>query len=324
MTAMQTAVSEEQTMAEAMESLRSRVITGQVLYIYVVDDADRLVGMLPIRRLLFSSPAALVSAVMVRQSISIRFDQTLREAFEVFSHQRLLALPVVDDDGRLLGTIDVQTYSENAAELAEQRQADELFQMIGISVEQARMGGALRGFQLRMPWLACNIVGGLSCAFLASRFEATTTAIVALVFFFPLVLTLGEAIAIQAHTIAMPLVDQSPMAWQPYLRRLRVEFGTAGLLGIACGLVAGGAALFFGPVDQRVPMAWIMFCGALFGMIASALAGTLVPLGLRAVRLDPKLAAGPVALVVADIVNTLGYLVLAALFLSSGFMPPHD
>ncbi|MBX3354968.1 MAG: magnesium transporter [Phycisphaeraceae bacterium] len=321
MTAMQTAVSEDQTIGEAIESLRSRVITGQVLYIYVVDDADRLVGVLPIRRLLFSSPTARVGAVMVHQSISIRYDRPMREAFEIFSHQRLLALPVVDEERRLLGTIDVQVYSESAADLAEQRQAEDLFQMIGVSVEQARMGGALRGFALRMPWLACNIVGGLSCAAIASLFEATTTEVVALVFFFPLVLTLGEAIAIQAHTIAMPLVDQKPIIWRSVLRRLRIEFGTAGLLGIACGVVAGGAALLFGPPSQRVPMAIILASGAIFGMIASALAGTLVPLVLRMVRLDPKLAAGPVALVVADVVNTLGYLALATMFLSWDVMP---
>jgi len=322
MTAMQTAVSEDQTIGEAIESLRSRSITGQVLLVYVVDGADRLVGTLPTRRLLFSSPDARVSDVMIHQSVAVRFDAPLRDAFEIFSRQRLLSLPVVDDDDRLLGTIDIQTYSEGAAELAEQRQADELFRMIGISVEQARLGGAFQGFRLRMPWLACNIVGGLACAAIASLFEQTTTSIVALVFFLPLILTLGEAIAIQAHTIAMPLVDQKPMAWRPVFRRLRIEFGTAGLLGIACGAVACGAAMLFGPPSQRLPMAMIMLGGGVFGMLASALAGTLVPIVLRMVGLDPKLAAGPVALVVADIVNTLGYLGLATLFLWTGFMPP--
>lgn len=321
MTAMQTAVGADQTVGEAIASLRSRSITGQVLYIFVVDEADRLVGLLPIRRLLFSAPETKLGELMIHQRIAVRFDAPLREAFELFSRQRLLALPVVDDEDRLLGTIDVQTYSEGAADLAEQRQAEDLFQMIGVSVEQARMGGALRGFRLRMPWLACNIVGGLACAAIASFFETTTVTVVALVFFLPLVLTLGEAIAIQAHTISIPLVEQKPMAWRPFLRRLRIEFGSAGLLGLACGLVAGAAAMLFGPPAQRFPMAMVVLCATVFGMIASALAGTLVPVALRLLRLDPKLAAGPVALVVADTLNTIGYFGLATLFLWSGFMP---
>lgn len=321
MTAMQTAVSENQSIVEAIESLRARTITGQVIFIYVVDDADRLVGVLPIRRLLFSPPHSKVGDHMIRQTISVRFDAPLRDAFELFSRQRMLALPVIDDDGRLLGTIDVQTYSEGATELAEARQAEDLFQMIGVSVEQARMGGAWRGFQLRIPWLACNIVGGLCCAAIASFFEATTIDVVALVFFLPLVLTLGESIAIQAHTIAIPLVEQRPMQWRPILRRLRVEFGSAGLLGITCGLVAGGAALLIGPAAQRPAMALTLVSACVLGMVGAALAGTIVPVGLRLFRLDPKLAAGPIALVVADVVNTVAYLAIAAIFLSSGVMP---
>lgn len=319
MTAMQTAVGADQTIREAIESLRQRAgsITGVLLYAYVVDDADRLVGFLSVRRLLLSNPEARCGEMMLRQTFSVRFDAPLREAFEIFARQRLLALPVVDADGRLLGTIGIQTYTEGAAELAEQKQAEEIFQRIGVSVEQARMGGAVRGFALRMPWLSCNIVGGLSCAAIASFFEQTTVAIVALVFFFPLVLTLGEAVAIQAHTIAMPLVEQTPMVWRPFLRRLRIEFSSAALLGIACGAIAAGAALLFGPAAQRRTMALIMICACVFGMVASAMAGTLVPMVLRRLNLDPKLAAGPVALVVADVLNTAGYLGLAALFLEA-------
>ncbi len=323
MTAMQTAVGAEQTIGEAIESLRQRAasITGVLLYAYVVDDADRLVGYLSVRRMLLSRPDARCSEVMLRQTVSVRFDAPLREAFEIFARQRLLALPVVDDEGRLLGTIGIQTYTEGAAELAEQKQAEEIFQRIGVSVEQARMGGSLRGFALRMPWLSCNIVGGLGCALIASLFEETTVSVVALVFFLPLVLTLGEAVAIQAHTIAMPLVEQSPRAWQPFVRRLRVEFSSAALLGIACGSIAAAAALCFGPQHQRRMMALIVLCSCVFGMVASAMAGTLVPLGLRILRLDPKLAAGPVALVVADVMNTLGYLGLAAIFLEASLNP---
>jgi len=323
MTAMQTAVGVHQTVGEAIESIRQRAasITGVVLYAYAVDDADRLVGFLSVRRMLLSPRDALVADVMLKQTVSIRFDAPLREAFEIFSRQRLLALPVVDGDGRLLGTVGIQVYAEGAADLAEQKLADELFQRIGVSVEQARLGGAIRGFALRMPWLACNIVGGLSCAAIASLFEATTTSIVAIVFFFPLVLTLGEAIAIQAHTISMPLVDQRPFVWGPFLRRLRIEFSAAALMGLACGAVAAGAALLFGPESQRRAMAMIMICAVVFGMVASAMAGMVVPMALRWLRLDPKLAAGPVALVVADILNTLGYLGLAAFFLSGGVMP---
>lgn len=321
MTTMQTAVGREQTISEALESLRTRTITGQVLYIYVVDQDDRLVGVLPIRRLLFSPPEARVGDVMLAQSVAIPFDATLRDAFELFAKQRLLALPVVDAENRLLGTVDVQAYAEGAVGLAEQRQEEELFQMIGVSVEDARMGGPVRGFNLRMPWLGCNIVGGLSCAAIASRFEATTSEVVALVFFFPLVLTLGEAVAIQAHSIALPSVEQSGLALSALRRRTLVEAATSLLLGLACGAIAGIAAFLFGAANQRPGMALVMVASVTLGMMASAMAGTLVPALLRLFRMDPKLAAGPVALVVADVLNTVCYLGLATALLSSGVLP---
>lgn len=325
MTAMQTAVGADQTIREAIESLRQRAasITSVLLYAYVVDDADRLVGFLSVRRMLLSNPEARCSEMMLRQTVSVPFDAPLRDAFEIFARQRLLALPVVDADGRLLGTIGIQAYTEGAAELAEQKQAEELFQRIGVSVEQARMGGAVKGFALRMPWLCCNIVGGLACALIASFFEETAATILALVFFLPLILTLGESIAIQAHTIAMPLVEQSPRVWKPFFRRLRIEFSSAALLGIACGVIAAGAALLFGPAEQRRMMSLILLCATVFGMVASAMAGTLVPMVLRQLHLDPKLAAGPIALVVADVLNTAGYLGLAAIFLEANATTPH-
>ncbi|MFM7051878.1 MAG: CBS domain-containing protein [Planctomycetota bacterium] len=306
----QTAVNQNQTIREALADLRMRAIDHPVVYVYAVDDDDRLVGQVPTKALLFSSPDALVRDVMRTELTTIGLEMSMDQALEVFAKRRLLALPVVDGDGRLIGAIDVEQYARERLEKAERARVRQVFQTLGLDVEHADDLTPWEGFRMRMPWLLCNIGGGILCAIVAWMFGELLEKVVLLAFFLPLVLTLGESVAMQAVTISVGMDPERRSS--AALRGMRVEAMTAVLLGIVSGAIVAGVSLLWGGGAEG---ALTMFAAVAGSMVFAAVAGGSIPLALHAFRLDPSVAAGPVALVLADTATTAIYFTLGMLIL---------
>jgi magnesium transporter len=312
MSAVQTAVSVDMTVGEAVSELRSRRVTQPILYVYAIDDLDRLVGVVPIRALLLGDPKAAIRDVMTARTVTIRATETVGDALMAFAMYRLLALPVVDDEGRLLGAVDVQIYADETFELAEAQRVHQLFQMLGVSVREARDRSPWRGFRSRMPWLCWNLAGGTACAIIAKIFDATLTEFIVLAMFIPLVLTLAESVAMQSMTLVLEVLQGTEVRWRLIRRRLKTEAGTATLLGICCGTVVGGTSMLFG---GGLGVGLILMGSIASAMVLAAAIGATVPTVLHALRLDPRIAAGPLSLTVTDILATTIYLSSATLFL---------
>jgi magnesium transporter len=308
----QTAVNVNQTIGEALEDLRRRAIDHPVVYVYAVDDDDRLLGQVPTRALLFCAPHERVADVMRKELTTIPIDMSLNDALDIFAKRRLLALPVVDSEGRLVGAIDVEQYARESLERAERDRVKQVFQTLGLDLGHSDSLTTWESFRMRMPWLCCNIAGGVLCAIIAWRFEDLLKQVVLLAFFLPLVLTLGESIAMQAVTITVGLhPDKRTLATA--MRGLRSEAVTALLLGLCCGVVVAGVSLLWG---GGMHGAAAMLASVAGSMTFAAIAGGAIPIGLHSMRLDPSVAAGPVALVVADTATTALYFTLGLLLLS--------
>ncbi len=307
----QSAVNVNQTIREALEDLRQRVIDHPVVYVYAIDDSDRLVGQVPTKALLFSSPDTLVRDVMRTHITSITLETSLDEALEIFAKCRLLALPVVDNEGRLVGAIDVEQYALERLERAEHQRVRQVFQTLGLDVDHPGLMTPLEHFRMRMPWLACNIAGGLLCAMIAWFFAELLETVVILAFFLPLVLTLGESIAMQSLTITVG-ADPEKRTIAAGLRSLKNEACAALLLGLVSGVVV---ALVSGLWGGGMIVSLTMFAAVSTSMVFAAVAGGAVPMLLHALRLDPSVASGPVALVIADTATTALYFSLGMLLL---------
>ncbi len=312
MSAVQTAVSVGMTVGEAVTELRSRRVTQPILYVYAIDEMDRLVGVVPIRALLLGDPAVAIREVMTPRTVTIRASETVGDALMAFAMYRLLALPVVDEEGRLLGAVDVQIYADETFELAEAQRVHQLFQMLGVSVREARDRSPWRGFQSRMPWLVWNLVGGTGCAIIAKVFDATLEHFIVLALFIPLVLTLAESVAMQSMTLVLEVLQGTDVRWRLITSRLKTEAGTAVLLGICSGTIVGGTSMLFG---GGLGVASILFGSIAAAMVFAAAIGATVPTALHALRLDPRIAAGPLSLTLTDILATSIYLSAATLFL---------
>ena len=168
-----------QTAADALSKFRQVDITDKIIYLYVVDDHDRLAGVVPMRRLLGSNPEERIESLMVWPVITVSDSGSVLEACEKLLDHRFLALPIVDSENRLKGVIDLSQFTDDVLTTA-QKQMDSAFQLIGVHIARARRVSSWQSFRQRFPWLMANMTSGIVCAFVASRFELLLSEVVIL------------------------------------------------------------------------------------------------------------------------------------------------
>jgi len=297
-----------QTVGEALAWLRQHPPRERIIYFYVVDEGDRLLGVVPTRRLLLSPPEQPLADIMVRNVVALPAEATVVDACEFFIQHRFLAFPVVDADRRILGVVDVELYTSELDALGEASKRDEVFQLIGVRAAAGQTDSPWAAFGRRFPWLGCNLAAGILAAILSGVFEHELTQVVSLAFFIPVVLNLAESVASQSVSLALQALHGKRPSWRSLLRDLRREFGTGLLLGLGAGAVIALVAL--GWLGQG-RVALCLIGGITGGVAGAAVLGLALPVVLRILRLDPRVAAGPIALAGADIITILLYFNLA-------------
>jgi magnesium transporter len=299
---------EPQTVGQALDYLRQNPPPGRIVYFYVLDGENRLCGVVPTRRLILSPSASPVAEIMVRKVVALPATATVLDACEFFIQHRLLAFPVVDAEGRLLGVVDMELYTDEIGHLGDAQVRDDLFQLIGVHAAQERHGSALSGFRHRFPWLGCNIGAGLLAAFLSGLYEDQLNKVVALAFFIPVVLNLAESVSSQSVSLALQMLHGQRPTFRAMMGKLAAELGTGFLLGLASGAVVAVTCLLW------LGQGWVALClvgGIAGGVTGAAVLGLALPMTLRLLRLEPRVAAGPIALAGADILTIVLYLNLA-------------
>jgi len=309
-----TTLREDIRVEDALTLIRGRgeTLGEKIVYFYVVDRDDRLVGVLPTRRLLTSSPQTELRDVMVRRVLSLPSTGTILEGCEAFVMNKLLAFPVVDDQKRILGVVDVSLLAEEALDLAEKEETEALFESIGFRISQVRDASFLGAFRYRFPWLMATIASGTICAVLAGFFEVTLAESLILAFFLTLVLGLGESVSVQSAAVTIQTLRavRPTLLW--YGKALLREAGTALLLGVSCGLIVGLIAWLW----RGTGLEGLAIGSAIFlSLCMACFLGLTVPTILHALKLDPKVAAGPLTLAITDICTLLFYFGVATLLL---------
>lgn len=302
-------LSQDFTAQQALDAIRRTGTDDRPVYFYVTDDDKRLVGVLPVRRLLEAAPERNISELMIRHVVMLPEDATVVDALEMFVLHRFLALPVVNAKKQLLGVVDVGLFTNDVLNVAERPRVDELFEAFGFHIAQARGAGPLRAFRFRFPWLLATIASGTGCAILASLFELTLAKSIVLAFFLTMVLGLAESVSIQSMTMTIQALQtaEAKLGW--YTRTLRREAWTALMLGTVTGSIVGllvwvwrGTGMIAVAIGSSIALA---LCAACFF-------GLTVPALLHALKLDPKISAGPVTLACTDLFTLLFYFAMAA------------
>lgn len=303
-----------QTIAEALEVLRQYKPKHRIVYIYVVDDEGVLCGVVPTRELLITDADRRISEIMVGPVLSVPASASVLVACEYFILHRFLAFPVVDEQGKLLGILDVTIFTDEVFGLAEEQHGRDVFQLIGVHLARSRMAGPFSDFRDRFPWLLCNIGGGLLAAVIAGLYEDLLQFAVVLALFIPVVLALAESISIQSMSLTLRAFHEGPVKWRNVLKELQHEFYSAALLGCAAGALVGVVSwLWRGEPTASLALALSMA----LSMVTAALTGVALPTAVRASGRDPQIASGPIVLATADLLTLLFYFNLAGLLLDA-------
>jgi len=300
------------TVDEALAELRQKDVADKISYFYVIDEEGKLVGIVPTRKILFCKPDQKIHDIMDHSVISIKENQTIKDAMEVFANHNLLALPVVDMENRLLGTTDVQMYMEESFDIADAQHRRDVFQLIGITIEEKKKYSLSKQYRLRMPWLFCNIFAGIICAIISRVNEEVLGKFLMLAMFIPLVLTLSESTSMQSMTQSLQFLRRPRFSWKIALSQAFREWQVMLIIALSCGVLVGSVSLLWG---DGFLASLTIFIGILLGIITSISFGIMMPIVLHTTKLDPKVASGPVVLMFADIITTLIYLSIASWWL---------
>lgn len=307
-----TSFPENMTVDQVHAAIRQHGVGERVVYFYVTDGDGRLAGVVPTRRLLIAPGNSRLADLMVRGIIAIPESATVLEACEFFVMHKFLAFPVVDENRKLIGIVDMQMFTDEIFDLAERERADEVFEALGFRVSQVKDAGPLRAFRFRFPWLMTTIISGTLCAMLASAYANTLAGSLVLAFFMTLVLGLGESVSTQSMTVTIQALRSVSPTRRWFLRALFRELATAALLGCACGITVALVVLAW---RGEVLPALVIGGGIALSLLAACFFGLGIPALLHALRLDPRIAAGPLTLACTDICTILFYFSLAALVL---------
>lgn len=303
-----TTLAQSLTVEQALTAIRSKGVGEKVVYFYVVDEAQRLVGVVPTRRLLVAQLSQMLQDFMIRNVLAIPHTATVMDACEFFTLHKFFAFPIIDAERHVVGVVDVSLFTDEVFDIAEREQMEGVFEAIGFRVSQVRDASPLRAFRFRFPWLLTTVMSGTLCALLAGAFKMTLAKSLVIAFFLTMILGLGESVSIQSMTVTIQALRNHKPTVQWYLFMLWRELTTALFLGAACGLLVGLIVLIW---QRDEPAAFVIGTSVGFCLLAACVTGLTVPTALHALKLDPKIAAGPITLALADIFTLVFYFSLA-------------
>ena len=296
----------DQSIADALRVVRTSISAANIHYFYVVDENRRLIGIVPARHLLAADPVQRVDEVMIHDVVAIPSWATVLVASEYFASRKLLAFPVIHDNGELVGVVDVSLFTSEVIDLA-RRTYEDIFQLMGVHATALRTPWT--AFVDRFPWLLSNIAGGLLCAVIAAQFEVLLDHIVILALFIPIVLALAESVSMQSATLTLQTLSDEAVKPARIVKALWKEARTALLLGLSCAAVVSTVVILW----RRDLSSALVIGGAISAsMVVACLYGVLLPSLLRAFKADPRIASGPLVLASADVTTLVVYLGLGA------------
>ena len=281
---------------------------GKVPYIYVLDKEGKPHGVIQVRDLIFYSPQTPVKEVMKSPATTVSAKTPQSEIIKLFEKQRLLALPVLDEAGKLTGVIRI----DNALDAAQKQAANQIAKMVGTDAEEIKTKSVLRILKLRLPWLFVSIVSGLTCAFITEFFQHSIATVATLFLFIPVILGLSESTAVQGATIVVRNLTLGNLTTKDIGGIFIREIAVGVFIGMICSVIVGIVAYIW-QGNYLVGMALAASMAVTISI--SALIGLILPLVFRTLKIDPATASGPLVLAICDLQTLFVYFSLSAMIL---------
>lgn len=304
-------VNENLSMPDCLKEMRRQAEDlDDIYYVYVVDDDRRLKGVLPLKKMITHPSVSKIKHVMQTDPVSVHADTPIDDVAIDFEKYDLVAMPVVDSIGRLVGQITVDDVMDQVRE-----QSERDYQLAsGISSDVDADDSIFTQTKARLPWLLIGIVGGIVNSLILGGFEAEIAAVTALAIFIPLIGGTGGNVGVQASAIVVQGLANGRLdlkeAWKQVGRSVLIAL----LNAVVISAVVFVYCFFTQPGDYAVM--WAVSVSLFAVVIFATVFGTLVPLTLEKLKVNPALATGPFIQITNDVVGLLIYVGMATWMLN--------
>ena len=303
------AVKADVTLQDAIETIREKKEEVENLYfLWVIDDFERLVGVISLKDLLLESPSRKVHEIMNTEVISVNTLSDQEEVIYLVKKYDLVNIPVVDEQHRLRGRIT----HDDIIDVIEEEVDEDISLMAGVIAQEIAEESTLKISKARLPWLIMGLFGGILAAFVINHFESSLEKIIALSFFFPVIMAMGGNTGTQAATVVVRGLATGDVSLVNAGKRLWREMRVALINGLICGAILG---LIVGLWLSDSGLGLIVALALILIVVISGFIGAAVPLALKRLNIDPALGTGPFVTTSNDILSLLIYLGLVTFFL---------
>jgi magnesium transporter len=308
-------VRENWTIAQGIKEMRKQAEeVNEVFSIYVVDETDKLIGTLSLKRMLFSPSSIRATFKDINTTQNPKYilaHESAEEAAKIMEKYDLVALPVVDEEMRLLGRITIDDVVDVMKEEAERD-----YQMAsGLSDKVDVSDTVFEVTRARLPWLVIGLFGGLLVAKVISIYESEIAAVTQLALFIPLIAAMGGNVGVQSSAIVVQGLANRSIDFQKLIPRLLKELLVATVSGLICAAIVLAYNVIF---EDSLILGFTVGLALLSVIIFAALFGTFVPLMLDKFKIDPALATGPFITTSNDIIGLAIYFMIAQQFFNLG------
>lgn len=303
------AVSEGTRVEQAIEMIRGHIDEVPDIHnVFVVDQQRRLVGVLPLRKLILARPQESVDKVMDRQVISARVDLDQEQVAQLFKKYDLVSLPVVDGEGKLLGRITI----DDVVDVLEEEATEDIYRLAGLGGEEVVLDSPWRSIRRRLPWLGLNLLTTTLSATVISFFEGTIQTVAIAAAFMTMVAAQGGNAGIQTLTVIVRGLALGEVSLSHTKRVLIKELLVALGNGIALGCAAGVVAYLW----KGEPLLGAVLALALVvNLIVAAFVGSMIPFTMRRLGIDPAIASNVFVTACTDICGFFSFLAILTFFL---------
>lgn len=303
------AVKADASVRDAIDIIREK--RGEVenlYYIWVVDDLGKLVGVISLKNLVLELTDRKISDIMNPEVISVHVDTDQEEVAHLVKKYDLVAIPVVGDDHRLVGRIT----HDDIIDVIDEEADEDISLMAGVIDQEITEESALKISRARLPWLIAGLFGGIIAAAVINQFESSLEKVLALSFFFPVIMAMGGSTGTQAATIVVRGLATGDIGLMHIGKRLWMEMRVALVNALVCGIIL---ALIVGTWVSDYGLGSVVGLALVLIIVNAGVIGSAVPMALKKWNVDPALATGPFVTTSNDILSLLIYLGLVTIYL---------
>jgi magnesium transporter len=302
------AVHEGLTVAQAIEHIRKSASGDDAFYLYVIDDHEHLVGLVPLHRLLTADPATPVRLIRDEDVESVSVDTDQEEVARLVQRYNLREVPVVDGSHRLLGTISV----DNVIDVIREEATEDIQRLGGVAGDETVIDPPRAVFPKRLIWRLINLGTAVLAASVIGLFETSIQALATLAVFMPIVASMGGIGTTQTATVVVRGIALGDMTSGVLIRVLRKELWLGATTGLVNGLVVAGIAYLW---KGQLLLSLLLGLALWLNMLVAAVVGTLVPIALKTFRVDPAIASSVIITTFTDVFGFFSFLGLATLLI---------